>query len=151
MRLTIGEMPSLAGAELASEVPVTVTQADIDAFAAASGDGQWIHVDPDRAAEGPFGGTIVHGYLMLSLLGGFWTRMLEVTDATEGLNYGLDRVRFLRPVPVDSEVSMHARIREVQSLGEPRVGARVYADVELRLRGEEGPAVVAATILQYSR
>lgn len=151
MRLTIGEMPSLAGAELASEVPVTVTQADIDAFAAASGDGQWIHVDPDRAAEGPFDGTIVHGYLMLSLLGGFWTRMLEVTDATEGLNYGLDRVRFLRPVPVDSEVSMHARIREVRSLGEPRVGARVYADVELRLRGEERPAVVAATILQYSR
>lgn len=151
MRLTIGEMSSLVGAELASEVPVTVAQADIDAFAAASGDGQWIHVDPDRAAEGPFGGTIVHGYLMLSLLGGFWTRMLDVTDATEGLNYGLDRVRFLRPVPVDSEVSMHARIREVRALREPRVGARVYADVELRLRDEERPAVVAATILQYSR
>ena len=151
MRVTIEQLPSISGRSIQTTDPIAITQQDIDAFASATGDDQWIHVDPARAAEGPFGMTIVHGYLMLSLLGGFWTRLLEVTDATEALNYGLDKVRFLRPVAVDSEITMRGVFREVRVLDAEHVGARLYADVELHTSGDEGPAVVASTILQYTR
>ncbi len=151
MRVTIEQLLALRGRTLEETAPVIVTQRDIDAFAAVTGDDQWIHVDRERAAAGPFGHTIVHGYLMLSLLGGFWMRRLEVSDANEALNYGLDRVRFLRPVPVESQITMRGTVRDVRSLEGSREGARMHADVELRANADERPVVVASTILQYLR
>ena len=117
----------------------TIEQRHIDLFAEATGDHQWIHVDPETAAQGPFGTTIAHGYLSLSMLPMLLSEVLNVKGARMGINYGMDRVRFTAPVPSGSEVRLHAKLLS----GEPRGDGVLYkiaATVEIN--GVEKPALV---------
>jgi acyl dehydratase len=117
----------------------TIEQRHIDMFAEATGDHQWIHVDPDLSAQGPFGTTIAHGYLSLSMLPMLLSEVLNVEGARMGINYGMDRVRFTAPVPSGSDVRLHAKLLS----GEPRgegVLYKIAATVEIR--GADKPALV---------
>ena len=101
---TLAELAALAGQEITVTDWYEVTQQHINQFADATGDHQWIHVDAERAKAGPFGTTIAHGYLTLSLLAGFFDRALSVKDVRMGINYGLNKVRFMGPVPSGSRL-----------------------------------------------
>ena len=129
---TIAELPSLKGTELGTSDWVEVTQERVNLFAEATGDHQWIHVDVDRAtAESPFGGPIGHGYLTLSLLIPMWSEVLVVSDATMGVNYGLNKVRFPAPVPVGSKLRLTATLKDVEEVAgglQLTIGAAVEAE-----------------------
>ena len=101
---SVEELPSLVGTELGVTEWTKVTQEQVDRFADATGDHQWIHTDPERAASGPFGGTIAHGFLTLSLTPKVVADVLQIGDMQAALNYGLNKVRFPAPVPVGSNV-----------------------------------------------
>ena len=121
----------------------TVEQRHIDLFAEASGDRQWIHVDRTAAAKGPFGGTIAHGYLSLSMLPMLLSEVLNVEGARMGINYGIDRVRFTAPVPSGSEVRLHAKLLS----GEPRGEGVLYkVGVQIQIKGAEKPALVGEVL-----
>ena len=100
----IADLESLVGQEMGVSDWILVDQQRIDLFAQATGDGQWIHIDARRAAEGPFGTTIAHGFLTLSLLSAMSANAFRVNDSRMGVNYGLNKVRFPAPVPVDSRL-----------------------------------------------
>ena len=120
-----------------------IGQREIDQFAEATGDHQWIHVDPDMAKQGPFGTTIAHGYLSLSMLVMMLSEVLRVEGARMGINYGIDKVRFTAPVPVDSEVRLHARLLR----GEPRGEGVLYnVGVEVEIKGSDKPALVGEVV-----
>jgi acyl dehydratase len=117
----------------------TIEQRHIDLFAEATGDHQWIHVDHDMAAQGPFGTTIAHGYLSLSMLPMLLSEVMSVEGARMGINYGIDRVRFTAPVPAGSDVRLHAKLLS----GEPRGDGVLYkVGVQIEIRGVEKPALV---------
>lgn len=140
----IEELEGLVGQHLGTSDWVTVTQARIDQFADATGDHQWIHVDPDKAADGPFGTTIAHGYLTLSLLPLFYSTTYKLEGVTMGINYGANKVRFLNPVPVDSRLRASIEVGEVKRL--PNNGAQVTWNVTVELEGADKPACYAETI-----
>jgi acyl dehydratase len=117
----------------------------IDLFAEATGDHQWIHVDPERAADGPFGTTIAHGFLTLSLLPRLVSGLYAVESAGMIVNVGSDRVRFLAPVPVDSRIRAHAVISDRERRGD---GVRNTFTVTIELEGSERPAAVVTSINQ---
>jgi acyl dehydratase len=126
---------------------VEITQERIDLFAEATGDHQWIHVDPERAAAGPFGSTIAHGYLTLSLGPELLHDVLTWENTSMGVNYGLNKVRFPAPVPVGSRVRLGAVIRRADDLG----GAvQVQLEVTFETEGGAKPACVAELLLRYS-
>ena len=147
LHCTMTELRGLVRTQLGESKRRTMTQDDIDDFARLTGDKQWIHIDQARAADSPFGSTIIHGYLTLALLGQFWGDVLKVTDSTSVLNYGLDRVRFLSPVPVLSRLYMTGTIVDVRDI---RGALRLYAEIEIRVEGQVRPAVAATSILQFS-
>lgn len=123
----------------------TVTQEDIDAFADVSGDHQWIHVDPDRAArESPYGRTVAHGNLTLSLIDGFRSALIEQRGVRMGINYGWDRVRFPAPVPSGSRVRASAELRSVDELGDG--WWHVVTRFEIEIEGSDKPACVADSV-----
>jgi acyl dehydratase len=123
----------------------TVTQEDIDAFADVSGDHQWIHVDPDRAArESPYGRTVAHGNLTLSLIDGFRSALIEQRGVRMGINYGWDRVRFPAPVPSGSRVRASAELRSVDELGDG--WWHVVTRFEIEVEGSDKPACVADSV-----
>lgn len=124
--VTIAELSSLIGEVIGTSRSITVSQERINAFAEATEDRQWLHTDPERAAAGPFGGTIAHGYLTLSLATAMLEDVLQVSDAAQIVNYGLEKVRFPAPVPAGAEVSMTMEILAV----EPITGG-----VQVRYRG----------------
>ncbi|MEV3965560.1 MaoC family dehydratase [Nocardia sp. NPDC050193] len=137
---TRAELETLVGVELGPGPWVTVDQERIDLFARATGDHQWIHVDAERAARGPYGRTIAHGYLTLSLISALAEDLYEFGLGTARLNYGLDKVRFPAPVPVGSEVRLRCTVAEVI----PRTDALlVPIDFTVDLAGSERPACVA--------
>jgi acyl dehydratase len=125
---------------------VEMTQETIDAFADATDDHQWIHVDPDRAASGPFGGTIAHGYLTLSLLPRFLSQLLDVEGAALAINAGSDRVRFVQPVRSGSRVRGSAVLVAAEASGP---GVRAHIRVTVEIEHEERPALVADTLTIY--
>lgn len=138
----------LAGQALPPSDWMTITQEMIDDFARATGDHQWIHVDPVRsAAESLFGVTIAHGFLSVSLLSKLIMEMVSVESARMGLNYGLNRVRFLTPVVVNSQVRLQTTILSVEDY-EP-AGMKVTWDCTLELAGMEKPACVAEFITLF--
>jgi acyl dehydratase len=112
----IAALEAFRGKELGTSGWVEIDQDRIDRFAAATGDDQWIHTDPVRAAEGPFGTTIAHGFLTLSLVIPMWTEILDVVEAKTKVNYGLNRVRFPAPVPVNSKVRMTATLTDLETI-----------------------------------
>ena len=125
---------------------ITIDQDRISRFADATGDHQWIHLDPERAAAGPFGGTIAHGFLVLSLLPALTAGRLSVEGAVMGINYGLDHVRFPHPVPVNSRVRAVSELVKVETT---RQGIRVVTGITIELEGADKPAVVAEWITLY--
>ena len=145
MRIVTGieELQGLVGEELGVSDWHEVDQARVDAFADATDDHQWIHVDRERAAAGPFGGTIAHGYLTLSMLPALMAEVWRVDGARMGINYGLNRVRFPSPVPVGSRVRVVGRLLEITPI-EGGVQSVVQATVEVE--GSEKPACVAETV-----
>ena len=137
-------LSSLAGKELGSSDWLEITQDRIDAFADATGDHQWIHVDSDRAGVGPFGSTIAHGFLTLSLLPYLNSNLRwPIEGAQMTINYGLDRVRFIRPIPVGSRIRSHVRILEAT---EVTGGVQFKNEVTVELEGADKPACVAETL-----
>jgi acyl dehydratase len=141
--LTISELEETQERELGSSRWWRVEQRHIDQFAEATGDHQWIHVDRDRAAAGPFGGTIAHGYLSLSLLPALLDDLIEVADAGVGINYGINKVRFTSPVPSGSEVRLKAKLLGGERKGE---GVLYRVGVEVEIRGGERPALVGEVL-----
>ncbi len=111
------DLASLVGQPLGSTEWLTISQDRINTFADATGDPQWIHVDPERAKDGPFGTTIAHGYLTLSLIVPLFVDLLDVDGVTTKLNYGLNKVRFPSPVRVDSRIRLSAVITDVKEVG----------------------------------
>ena len=146
MVATPAELSNLVGTESVGEEWLTIDQGRIDAFAGATGDFQWIHVEPARAASGPFGATIAHGYLTLSLLPLLTEGLLEVGGARMTVNYGLDRVRFLQPVLVGSRLRARS---EVMSVSESSQGYRVGLQVTIEIEGSDRPALIADTIVLF--
>jgi len=121
--LNVAAIEEYVGAELGVSKPLLVTQAMIDSFADVTGDRQWIHVDRDAAKRGPYGTTIAHGYLTLSLLPQLARDILKPTKVSAVINYGTDRVRFPRPLPVDSTVRARAVLSSVERSDK---GVRLY-------------------------
>ncbi|ANY10022.1 MaoC family dehydratase [Pseudonocardia sp. HH130630-07] len=136
----VDELRAAAGTEVGVSDWVGIGQDSIDGFADATGDHQWIHVDAERAADGPFGTTIAHGFLSLSLLPVLVKAVYRVEGVRMGVNYGLDRVRFPSPVPVDSRVRGRVTIDEV---GDVSGGVQIASTVTVEIEGAEKPAVVA--------
>jgi len=142
-KLTIDELEHAADRDLGTSAWHTIEQRSIDLFAEATGDHQWIHVDPELAGKSPFGTTIAHGYLSLSMLPMLLSEVVNVTDAQMGINYGIDRMRFTAPVPVGSEVRLKARLLGGERRGE---GVRYRVGVEVEIRGSEKPALVGEVV-----
>jgi acyl dehydratase len=141
--LTLEELEQAGERDLGETDWVTLDQERVDGFAEATGDHQWIHVDPEKAAQGPFGGTIAHGYLSLSLLPGLLPQVLKVEGARMGINYGIDRVRFTAPVPVGSQVRVKARLLSAERRGE---GVLYKLGVEVEIKDAEKPALVGEVL-----
>jgi acyl dehydratase len=141
----IDELKAKIGEELGVSDWHEVTQEEIDAFADATGDHQWIHVDPERAAQTPFGGTIAHGLLTLSLGPRFTYQAYSLEGFAFGLNYGYDRVRFPAPLPVDSKVRMRAVLTSVD---EVPGGIQMKVTQTFEIEGGEKPVCVAAQLVR---
>ncbi|MGY0541461.1 MaoC family dehydratase [Nocardioides sp. YJ-D4] len=145
-------MLEITGREIAERAPLelgaspwqVVEQGRVDLFADATDDHQWIHVDPERAAESTFGGTIAHGYLTLSLVPSMLKKLLTITDHGRGTNYGLEKVRFTAPVPVGAQVRLVAGIPEARLREDGGVQYQVSLRVEIN--GQERPAMVGTSI-----
>jgi len=142
-----GELKGSVGRDLGHSEWLEITQERIDQFAEATGDHQWIHVDPVRAKDGPFGTTIAHGYLTQSLVNAFLPQIVEVRGISMGINYGADRVRFPSPVPVGSRVRGKAELIEAEDTKDGAVQAKIRVTVEIE--GENRPACVIDTISRY--
>jgi len=141
--LTLEELSASRDRDLGSSPWVTIEQERVNQFADATGDHQWIHVDPEAAKAGPFGGTIAHGYLSLSLLPALLGDVLRVQDAQMGVNYGIDKVRFTSPVPVGSEVRANARLLSAEPKGD---GILYKVGVQIEIKGQEKPAMVGEVL-----
>jgi acyl dehydratase len=144
--VAVGDLPGLAGRELGPSRPVHIGQKDIDTFAELTGDRQWIHIDPDRAKQGPFGATLVHGFLTLSLSTVLLYELLDVQGASQILNYGLNRVRFVSPNPVDSSVRMRVRVADVSPVAG---GHQVTFGLTFDRDGGDRPVCVAELLFRY--
>lgn len=142
----VEELTALAGSELGETGAVVVSQATIDQFAEATGDHQWIHVSPERAASGPFGTTIAHGYLTLSLVPVLLKQLLTIEGFSHGLNYGLNKVRFPSPLPAGSAVKATARVLDVTAIEK---GVQPTFLVVVRAVGADKPACVAEVVYRY--
>lgn len=128
----------------------TVTQDGITTFARLTGDEQWIHVDPERAKEGPFGTTIQHGFFTLGLATGFLWEICTVEGFAVVLNYGLNKVRFPSPLAVDSRIRMHVNLAEVKELPTPNgPGAEAVYRLTYEVQGQSKPCCVADLVFRY--
>jgi acyl dehydratase len=143
----LDELAALAGTDLGHSSWLEITQERVNTFADATGDHQWIHVDPQRAAAGPFGTTIAHGYLTLSLVIPMFSQLLDVRGVSMGVNYGLNKVRFPSPVPVGSKIRLTGAIASVEPAGGGAV--QVTVDFTIEVDGSAKPACVAQAIYRY--
>jgi acyl dehydratase len=140
----LAELKPLVGQEFAVSDWFPVSQERIDKFAEATGDHQWIHVDAERAAAGPFGATIAHGFLTLSMLPLFLETAVDIRDVKMGVNYGLNRVRFTAPVPVGSELRARIRLLAFDELADG--GVQMTTEVTIERKGGDKPVCVAEAI-----
>ena len=141
--VTIADLETAPERDLGAGEWTTIEQKHVDLFADATGDHQWIHVDPELAKQGPFGTTVAHGYLSLSLLPRLLGDLLTIGDAKMGLNYGIDRVRFTNPVPTGSRVRLKARVASSQRKGD---GLLYKVAVEIESEGQDKPALVGEVL-----
>jgi acyl dehydratase len=142
-KLTLAELESSTDRDLGTSEWETIDQRQIDLFAEATHDHQWIHVDPEAAAQGPFGTTVAHGYLTLSMLPYFVSQVLSVTDVRMGINYGTEKIRFTAPVPVGSQVRLKATLRDSERRGE---GVLYRLGIEVEIKDSEKPALVGEVL-----
>ena len=140
---SIRELEGRVGEEVAISPWMDITQERIDTFAKAIDDFQWIHVDPERAKRSPFGGTIAHGFLTLSILSHLSESTFSFSDRRMGINYGFNRVRFPAPVPVGSRVRASVVLKSVEDVPG---GVQVVNDVTIEIEGSEKPACVAESV-----
>lgn len=143
----LDELTTLAGTELGPGDWWEITQDRVDRFADATDDHQWIHVDAERARGGPFGQTIAHGYLTVSLLVPMWSQLLHIDGIGMGVNYGLNKVRFPAPLPVGSKIRLHAHVEAVREATGGAVDLVVAMTVERD--GGDKPVAVAEVIYRY--
>ncbi|MCX2715428.1 MaoC family dehydratase [Mycolicibacterium sp. J2] len=143
----LGEFEAAAGTELGPTDWLAVDQQRVDAFADATDDHQWIHVDPARAATGPFGGTIAHGLLTLSLLPRFMHELYRVDNVTMAINYGFNKVRFITPVPVGAKVRARSVISQISALDN---AAQATLVTTIEVEGAQKPAAVIESIVRYA-
>jgi acyl dehydratase len=141
----LDELRAAVGSTLGPSDWIAVDQAQIDGFADATGDHQWIHVDPQRAAAGPFGATIAHGFLTLSLVPVLLQGLYKIENVKMAVNYGLNRVRFPAPVPVHSRLRASAEVAEVQ---EVQGGLQIVMKTTIEREGGEKPVCVAETVVR---
>ncbi|MFT4188808.1 MAG: MaoC family dehydratase [Aeromicrobium sp.] len=140
---SLDEFKAAVGTELGTSGWLTVTQERINTFADATGDHQWIHCDPEKAAQGPFGTTIAHGYLTLSLLPTFAEQIYDVQGLAMGVNYGANKVRFPDPVPVGSRLRATATLKETADIP---IGTQATISFVVEREGAAKPAVVAEVV-----
>jgi acyl dehydratase len=142
----LSELQALTGSVLGTSDWLDIDQARIDQFAAVTGDDQWIHVDPARAAAGPFGATVAHGHLTLSLLPVMARTAFKVDDVRMTVNYGLNRVRFPAPVPVGSRLRGHFKLMSFETIAG---GAQVVVEVTTEREGHAKPVCVAESVARH--
>ena len=141
---TLDEVAASSGEELGSSDWLTIEQDRVDRFAEATGDHQWIHVDAERAASGPFGGTIAHGYLTLSLVPWLGSQVFTLETPGAKLNYGVNKVRFPSPVPVGSRVRATVSVGEVTDVP---AGKQLTLKYVVEIEDQDKPACVAETVV----
>ena len=144
--ITLEELATSGERDFGASKWITVDQEHVNLFAEATGDFQWIHVDPEAAKAGPFGGTIAHGYLSLALVIPLWTQLLHIEGIGMAVNYGLNRLRFPAPVPVGSAVRLLARVVSAEDV---RDGVQLTVELTVEIRGADKPALVAEGIYRY--
>ena len=144
---TLSELAALAGQEITVSDWITITQEQVNQFAQATGDHQWIHVDVEKARAGPFGGPIAHGFLTLSLIPKFFESSLHIVERRMGVNYGLNKVRFMAPVPVGSR--LRARMKLLKSEPIDQGGAQMTWEVTIEREGSMKPVCVAESLARY--
>ncbi len=142
---TIAELQALVGQDLGESDWIAVDQRRIDLFADATGDHQWIHVDPVKAAQGPFGTTVAHGFLTLSLLPEMAANAFEIDGSRMGVNYGLNRVRFTAPVPVNSRLRGRFKLLSYEAI---EGGAQMTMEVTMEREGSPKPVCIAESIVR---
>jgi acyl dehydratase len=140
---TLAGLQEQVGQTLGVSDWITVEQSRIDQFAVATGDQQWIHVDPQRAAAGPFGAPVAHGFLTLSLMAVMFDLAFVIDDVRMGLNYGLNRVRFPAPVRAGSRLRGHFKLQRYEPI---EGGAQLTVEVTMELEGSDKPACVAESV-----
>lgn len=144
---TLAQLAQCVGQEVAVSPWKLIEQPQIDTFAQVTGDQQWIHVDPERAAQGPFGSTIAHGFFTLSLLPWFFEQSLIVAQVRMGVNYGLNKVRFVAPVPVNSRIRARFTLSEAQAVDAG--GMQFLWQVTLEREGSDKPVCSAQSLLRF--
>jgi acyl dehydratase len=144
--LTIDELRQRVGQEIGVSEPFEITQDRVNRFADATEDHQWIHVDPERARSGPFGGPIAHGYLTLSLIPHLLGRTFQVEGVRMGVNYGLNRLRFPAPVPVPGTVRATFTLNDIKSI---EGGAQVLVGFDVRVEGAAKPSAAGEAVFNY--
>ena len=147
-RIAFDALPTRVGQDLGTSPWLTIEQSRIDAFADVTGDPQWIHIDPARAAAGPFGATVAHGFLTLSLIPYFAERTFEVDGTRMGVNYGLNRVRFPAPVPVGSRLRGRFRLLSCEALDG---GWQLVTEAVIEREGSDKPVCVAEQVSRRYR
>jgi acyl dehydratase len=140
------DLLGMVGTKMGPTDWITVEQERVDTFAECTGDHQWIHVDVERAKDGPFGGTIAHGYLTLSMVNLFLPELVEVRGFAHAVNVGLDKLRFLAPVVVGSRIRA---VSEIVSVEEIKGAIQAVVRVTIEIEGNEKPALIADTISRY--
>ncbi|KHL12156.1 acyl dehydratase [Mumia flava] len=144
----IDEIKALAGSDLGASDWMEITQERVNTFADATGDHQWIHVDPEKAKDGPFGTAIAHGYLTLSLIIPLFNELLVIDGVSMGVNYGLDKVRFPAPVPVGSKIRLVGKVGDVDDVPG---GVQMRVTFTVEVEGGSKPACIAEAIYrQYA-
>ena len=144
---TIAELPAHIGEEVAVSDWVTITQQQVNLFADATGDHQWIHVDEEKAKAGPFGGPIAHGFLTLAMLPMFFERSFSIGNSRMGVNYGLNKVRFTAPVPVGSR--LRARMKLLACDPVDQGGVQMTLEVTVEREGSSKPVCVAESLVRH--
>jgi acyl dehydratase len=143
---TIAELAACVGQVVATSDWLTITQQQVNLFADATGDHQWIHVDPEKAAKGPFGGPIAHGFLTLSLIPKFFESSFDIVGSRMGVNYGLNKVRFTAPVPVGSRLRAHLLL--LAALPIDNNGVQMTWEVTVEREGSDKPVCVAESLVR---
>lgn len=142
----LDELRTLAGTDLGHSSWLEITQERVDRFADATDDHQWIHVDPERAADSPFGGPIAHGHLTLSLVIPLFSQILVIEGVSVSVNYGMNKVRFISPVPVGSRIRLAATVLEVTDVPG---GVQLVVDNRIEIEGQDKPAGAAQCLYRY--